>query len=83
MRQFIRLEGAQEMFLVLFPEEFLFHDAGHSAHSSVLAVQMKCPLHLIKELSTPDYNFATQSVLENCIQTVYVLVIETESIQFL
>ena len=37
----------------------------------------------MKELSTPDNNFATEAVLEKCIRTVYVLVVETECIQFL
>ena len=83
MRQFGLLEGAQEMFLVLFPQEFLFRDAGHSVHSSVLLVEMNYPLQIIKELSTLDNNFTTEAVLEKCIQTVHVLVVETECIQFL
>ena len=49
----------------------------------VLLVEMICPLQIIKELSTLDDNFATEVVLEKCIQTVHVLVVETESIQFL
>ena len=42
-----------------------------------------CPLHIIKKFYNLDNNFATESILENCIQTVHVLVGETESIQFL
>ena len=70
------------MVFVLFPEESLFRDAGHSFHSSVLVVEMNCPLDVIKDLSTLDNNFATEAVLEKCIQTVHVLVVETECIQF-
>ena len=51
------------MLLVLFPQESLFRDAGHSVHSSVLVVEMKCPRHIIKELSTVFNNFATELVL--------------------
>ena len=68
------------MFFVLFPQESLFRDAGHSVHSSVLLVEMNCPLQIIKELSN---SFASEAVLEKCIQTVHVLVVETERIQFL
>ena len=45
------------MFLVLFPQEFLFRDAGLSVHSSVLLVEMNCPLQIIKELPTLVKNF--------------------------
>ena len=58
MRQFGLLEGAQQMFLVLFPQESHFRDAGHSVHSSVLLVEKNCPLQIIKELYTLDNNFA-------------------------
>ena len=71
------------MFFVLFPQESLFRDAGHSVPSSVLLVEMNCPLQIIKELSTLDNNFATEALLKKCIQTVHVLVVETEGIQFL
>ena len=66
------------MFFELFPQKFLLRDGGHSAHSSVLLVEMNCPLQIIKELSTFDNNFAIEAVLEKCIQTVHVLVVETE-----
>ena len=66
------------MFFVLFPQETLFRDAEHSLHSTVLLVEMSCPLQSIKELSTLDNNFAIEAVLENCIKTVQVLVVETE-----
>ena len=71
------------MFFVLFPQESLFRDAVHSVHSSVLLVEMNCSLQIIKDLSTLDNNFVTEAVLEKCIQTVHVLVVETECIQFL
>ena len=71
------------MNFVLFPQKFLFRDAEHSVHSSDLVVELNCLLHIIKELSNLNNNFATESVLEYCIQAVHVLVLETESIQFL
>ena len=77
------LEGAQQKFFVLSPQEFLFRDAKHSVHSSVLVVEMNCSLHIIKELYTLDNNFATEAVLEKGVKTVHVLVVETECVQFL
>ena len=65
------------MFFVLFAQESRFRDAGHSVHSSILLVEMNCPLQITKEYSTPDNNFATEAVLEKCMQTVHVLVVET------
>ena len=53
------------MFFVLFPQESFFRDAGRPLHSSVLVVEMNCPLDIIKELSNLDNNFATEAVLEN------------------
>ena len=47
------------MFFVLFRQESVFRHAGHSVHSFVLLVEMNCPLQIIKDLSTPDNNFAT------------------------
>ena len=70
------------MFLELFRKESLHRDAGHSVHSSVLLVEMNCPLQIIKELSTLCNNFTNEAVLERCIQKVHVLVVETECIQF-
>ena len=83
MRRFGLLEGAQQIFFVLFPQKGLLCDAGPSVHSSVLVIELNCRLHIIEELSTLDNNFATEAVLEKCIQTVHVLVVETECIQFL
>ena len=71
------------MFFELFPQESLFRDAGLPVHSSVLMVEMNCPLQIIKELSTIENIFVTEAVLEKCIQTVHVLEVETECIQFL
>ena len=71
------------MFFELFPRKSLFRDAGQSVHSSVLLVEMNCPMKIIKELSTLENNFVTETVLEKCIQTVHVLVCETECIHFL
>ena len=83
LRHFGLLVGALQMIFVLFLQESLFRDAGPSVHSSVFLVEMNCPLQNIKELSTLDKNFATEAVLEKCIETVHVLVVEAECIQFL
>ena len=71
------------MVFELFDQEYLFRDAGNSVHSSVLLVEMNCFLQIIKELSFLENIFVTETVLQKCIQTVHVLVVETESIQFL
>ena len=71
------------MFFVRSPQESFYRDAGLSVHSSISVVEMNCPLHVIKELSTLDNNFATEVVLQKCIHTILELVVETESIQFL
>ena len=71
------------MFFELFPRKSFFRDAGISVHCFVLLVEMNCPLQIIKYLSNLENNFATEVVLETCIQTVLVLVVETECIQFL
>ena len=68
------------MFFLLFTQESVFRDAGHSVHSSVLLVEMNCPLQIIKKLSTRDHTFATEAVLEKCIQTVNMLVLKTKCI---
>ena len=79
-RRFSVLEGPQQVFFVLFPQESLFRHNGNSVHSSNLGVEMNCPLLLIEELYTLDNSFPTELVLEKCIQTFHVLVIETQSI---
>ena len=71
------------MVFEIFHQEYLFRDAGHSVHSTVLLVEMNCFLQIVKELSTLENNFVTEAVLQECIQTVHLLVVETESIQFL
>ena len=58
-------------------KSFLFY------HSSILVIEKNCPLHIIKDLSTLDSNFASEMIIEKCMQTVHVLVAETELVQFL
>ena len=79
----ILLEGAQQMYFVVFPQESLFRNAGNSVPFSVLVVEINCPLHIMKELSTPGKKLATESVLEEFLQTVHMLVVEMECIQIL
>ena len=69
------------MFFVLFPQESLFRDGGHSLHSSVLLVELNCPLQIIRDLSFLDNNFTNEAVPEKCIHTVHVLVVETQCIE--
>ena len=71
------------MLFQLFTQESLFRDAGLSVHSSVLLVEINCPLQIIKEVSTLDNNFATEAVLQKWIQTVHVLIGEAKCIQLL
>ena len=71
------------MFFMVLSLEALFCDAGHSLHSSAVLVEMICPLQIIKELSILDNNFVIETVLEECMQTVQMLVVETDCIQFL
>ena len=77
------MEGAQQIVFVLFSQASFFRDAENSVHSSVLVVEIVCPLQIIKDLSTLDKNFATETVLQKRIKTVHVLVFETECIQIL
>ena len=44
------------MFFVLFPQECLFRDAGPSVKSSVLVVQLNCPLHISKSFPVLTIN---------------------------
>ena len=71
------------MSFVLFPQTSLFRDSEHSVHSSVLLVEMNRRLQFIKDLSSLDNVSVTEMVLEKCIKTVHVLVVETKCIQFL
>ena len=66
------------MFFVLFPQESLCRDAGHSVHSSVLVVKTDRHLHNINELSTDDNKVANGPVLGRFTQTVHMLIVETE-----
>ena len=70
------------MFSIHLPQEFLTCQAGHSVHVCFLMVKLNCPLHNIKEFSTLDILLATDLVLEKSIQTVHVLLVETDSIIF-
>ena len=50
---------------MFFPQEPVFRDSGFSVHSSVLVVEMNSPQHILKELSTLDKIFATDSLLKS------------------
>ena len=83
LRQFSLLEGAQRMFFGPFSQESFFRNAVHSVQSSDLVVEMSYPVPITKKLSFPDNNFEIESVLQNCIQTVHMLVLETICNHFL
>ena len=85
LRRFSLLEGVQQMFFVLFPQEPFSRcwpfcpllclegwDELPSAHYQRV-------LHSIKEFSTLDNKFATESVLQKYIRTVHVLIVENSS----
>ena len=80
MRRFSIVERAQQKCLVLFPQDFLICDA---RYSPVSLIKIYCSLHIIKHLTRFDNNVSIESLLEKCIETVRVLVVETERIQFL
>ena len=83
LRRFSVLEEALLMFLVLFPREFLFCDAGHSVHPLVCLNKKDCSLHIMKHLTTLHNIFSIESIHEQCIETIHVLVVSTERILFL
>ena len=68
-------------FLYFFLKSLFFALLGIPS-TPVLVVALNCPLHIIKDFSPLDNNFATESVRENCIPIIHVLVVETECIQF-
>ena len=78
----ICLRELSKCFLYFFCRMSLFSDAWHSVHSSHLVGDMIWPLPIIKELSTLGNKIATELVVEKCIQTVHVFVVETEYIRF-
>ena len=48
----------------------------------VSLIEKNCPLHVIQELSRLDNKFATESILEKCMQTVHVVIVETDASNF-
>ena len=66
------------MLSVLFLQDCLFGNPGHYVHSFGCRIEIDNTLHIIKHLSTLDNTFVTESLLENCIKTIHVLVSETE-----
>ena len=54
-------------FSYFFHQKSLVRDAGKFVPSSVLVVEMKCRLHIIKELATLDNFFTIESVFEKYI----------------
>ena len=71
------------MLPVVFPQESLFRDAGQSVRSSVSLIKKDCSLQIIKHLTTFDNNISTESIIEQRIETVHVLISETQCVQCL
>ena len=72
------LKGAQKMLSILFPQESLCHVAGHSVQLSVSLIKIDCFLHITKHLTTLDNNISTESLDEQCIEIIHVLMCETQ-----
>ena len=70
------------MLSLLFPQEFLFRDAVQSVHYAVSLIKIDCSWHSIKHLTTLDIIKFTQSIQEQCIETVHVLICKIQWIQF-
>ena len=66
------------MLSIFFPQEFRFRDAGNSMHSFVSLIKIDCSLHRIEHLTALDNNNSTESILEQCIETVHLLISETQ-----
>ena len=71
------------MLFKLFSQEPLFCNTRDFVHSSVSLVKGDCSLHIAKQFSTLCINVSAESVLEQGIRTVHVLIGETECIQFM
>ena len=71
------------MFYVLFPQESLFRVAGQYVHCPVSLIKIDCSVHIVKHLTTLDNNISSEWTIEQCIETVHVLISETQWFQFL
>ena len=64
------------MLFILFPQEALFRNAGNFMHSFVSLIEINYSVHNIKQLTTLDNIFSTESILEQCVETVHVFLCE-------
>ena len=71
------------MLSVHFPQDSLSRDAVHSADSSVLLIKIDCSSHINKHLTYLDNNFSAELILGQCIETVHMLICETQKVEFL
>ena len=67
----------------LFPQESLLCNARHFVHSLVSLNKVNCSLDVIKHVSILCNNFSTESIIEQCIQTIHVLIGEAKRIHLL
>ena len=65
------------MLSLLLPQESLFLDAVHSVDLSVSLIKVECSLHTMKHITNLDKNVSTESILQQCIEAVNVLICET------
>ena len=75
LRRFSLLEGAQQIFFYFLLS--LFFPLLSIVQSSVSLITKDCSLHIIKHSPALDNNDSTESILEECIETVDVLICET------
>ena len=66
------------MLSIPFSQKFPFRLAGHSFHSSVSLIKTDCLLHNIEHLTTQHNHFSNESILEQFVATVHVLISETQ-----
>ena len=71
------------MFSIRFPQDYLFRTAGHSVDSSVTLNKIDCSLHINKHLTYLDYKISNESIVEQCIETVHLMICGTQRVQFL
>ena len=60
-------KGLNKCFFLIFPQESLFREAGHSVESFAMVVELNYLVQNFKQLSTLDNN----SPLKRCLKTVY------------
>ena len=67
------------MLSILFPRKSpSCDDDGQSVQFSVFLITIDCFFHIIKHLTTLDNKTSTELILEQCLETVHMLICETQ-----